>query len=66
MALKLDDIVLRRFPAGPAPKLNRAMIEEVAGVAAAELGWSVRRQEAEVKEVLRQVTTGATTLEPVA
>jgi len=66
MAVKLGDIVFRRFPTGPAPKLDRTMVEKVAEVAAAELGWSVRRREAEVTDVLRQTTTGAMLLEPVA
>jgi glycerol-3-phosphate dehydrogenase len=66
MAVTLSDIVFRRFPTGPAPRLDHAMLEEVAGVAAAELGWSVQRQAAEIKEVLRQTTTGARVLEPVA
>jgi glycerol-3-phosphate dehydrogenase len=66
MAVKLGDIIFRRFPTGPAPKLDRVMVEEVARVAAAELGWSVRRQVDEVQEVLRQTTTGAMRLEPVA
>jgi glycerol-3-phosphate dehydrogenase len=66
MAVKLGDIVFRRFPAGPAPTLDRTTVEDIARVAAVELGWSVRQQEAEVKDVLRQTTPSATLLEPVA
>jgi glycerol-3-phosphate dehydrogenase len=65
MAVKLSDIMLRRFPNGPAPTFDRATIEHIAGVAAAELGWDLRRREEEVEAVLRQTAPGATLLEAV-
>jgi glycerol-3-phosphate dehydrogenase len=54
MALKLSDIVFRRGSLGTVPRPARALVEEIARVAGAELGWDTFRQEAETEEVMRQ------------
>jgi glycerol-3-phosphate dehydrogenase len=63
MALRLSDIVFRRTSLGMPPGPGRAMVEEVARVAAAELGWTPDRKEAEVEDVMRQA--GASPLQEV-
>jgi glycerol-3-phosphate dehydrogenase len=66
MAVKLSDIVFRRSNLGALSRLQRSTLAEIAGIAGAELGWSVRRREAEVNEVLRQAAVPNAVMEPVA
>jgi glycerol-3-phosphate dehydrogenase len=63
MALRLSDIVFRRTSLGMSPGPSRAMVEEVAGVAAAELGWTQGRKDAEIEHVMRQA--GVSSLEVI-
>lgn len=53
MALKLSDVVFRRTDLGSARCPSRAALEAVADLMAAELGWTPRRWESEIQEVLR-------------
>jgi glycerol-3-phosphate dehydrogenase len=64
MALKLSDIVLRRYDAGVWPAVSRRLVAEVAEVAASELGWTAQQQLSEIEEVLRQMTSLPTVMEP--
>lgn len=57
MALRLSDIVFRRNAPGIAPRLDRTRVARVAQLAGVELGWDVRRQDAEIEEVLGQTAT---------
>lgn len=65
MAVKLDDIVFRRTTLGTAPGPDRAVVEQVARVAGAELGWNSLRQEAEIDAVMRQAGLTDAALEAV-
>lgn len=54
MALRLGDIVFRRTNLGAVPGPSRATVDQVARLAAAELGWDAHREEAEIEEVMRR------------
>jgi len=64
MALKLSDIVLRRYDGGVLPALPRRLVAEVAEVAGSELGWTAQQQLSEIEEVLRQANSVPTVMEP--
>jgi len=64
MALKLSDIVLRRYDGGVLPALPRRLVAEVAEVASSELGWTAEQQLSEIEEVLRQANSAPTVMEP--
>lgn len=64
MALKLSDIVLRRYDGGVLPALPRGLVAEVAEVASSELGWTAQQQLSEIEEVLRQANSVPTVMEP--
>ena len=51
MALKLSDVVLRRTELGTVGHPGQEALTTCAQVMAAELGWSVERQQNEIKEV---------------
>jgi glycerol-3-phosphate dehydrogenase len=65
MAVKLSDIVFRRSNLGARPGLQRSTLDEIADISGAELGWSVRRREAEIDDVLRQAAVPNAVMEPV-
>ena len=65
MAVKLSDIVFRRSNVGALPRLQRTRLDEIAAIVGAELGWSVRRREAEIEDVLRQAAVPTAVMEPV-
>ena len=50
--LRLDDFLLRRSMLGMLGRVNRAMVEELAGVFANNLGWNKEQKEAEVTRTL--------------
>ena len=50
--LRLDDFLLRRSMLGMLGRVNRAMVEELAGVFANNLGWKEEQKEAEVARTL--------------
>jgi glycerol-3-phosphate dehydrogenase len=56
MALKLSDILFRRSNLVTATQLSRTRVTDTAQLAGAELGWDRMRQQAEVEEVMRQVS----------
>jgi glycerol-3-phosphate dehydrogenase len=64
MALKLSDIVLRRYDGAVLPALPRKLAAEVAEVASSELGWTAQQQLSEIEEVLRQANSVPTVMEP--
>jgi glycerol-3-phosphate dehydrogenase len=65
MAVKLSDIVFRRSNLGALPGLQRSTLDEIANISGSELGWSVRRREAEIDDVLRQAAVPNAVMEPV-
>jgi glycerol-3-phosphate dehydrogenase len=65
MAVKLSDIVFRRSNLGARPGLRRSTLDEIADISGTELGWSVRRREAEIDEVLRQAAVPNAVMESV-
>jgi glycerol-3-phosphate dehydrogenase len=54
---RLADIVLRRTPLGLLGRLDRAVLEELAGVAAGELGWDDERRACEIERVVDMMKT---------
>jgi glycerol-3-phosphate dehydrogenase len=65
MALKLSDIVFRRSRLGTMARPPRVVVEEIARVAGAELGWDAIRMEAEIEEVMRQFGVPGSPMEAV-
>jgi glycerol-3-phosphate dehydrogenase len=55
MALRLSDIVFRRTSLGTR-QLARSRVTDLARLAGGELGWDTLRQEAEVEDVMRQLS----------
>jgi glycerol-3-phosphate dehydrogenase len=49
----LDDLVLRRTLLALLGQLNRALLDEIAGIVAASLGWSLEATKAEVERTLK-------------
>jgi glycerol-3-phosphate dehydrogenase len=65
MAVKLADIV-RRLPTGSVTSSpSRPLLEELARLAAGELGWDARQQQLEVEEVWRESQLPSRAMEPV-
>jgi glycerol-3-phosphate dehydrogenase len=56
-ALHLDDVVLRRTLLALLGDLNRALLEEIAGIMAVSLGWSPDATSAEVERMLQLLET---------
>jgi glycerol-3-phosphate dehydrogenase len=65
MAVTLADIVFRRTALGAIPGPDRAVVEAVARMAGAELGWDRSREETEIDVVLAQAGAAGATLEAV-
>jgi hypothetical protein len=63
MAVRLSD-VLRRISPGPHTDVHD--LAAVAGLAAAELGWTDQRKDAEIDAVKRGMRTPGSAPEPVA
>jgi hypothetical protein len=47
------------------PVLQRSTLDEIARIMEAKLGWSERRREAEIEDVLRQAAVPNAVMEPV-
>lgn len=54
MVVHLEDLVRRRIPLALLTRLNRPLLEEIAGLAAPELGWDADRVAAEITAVEKQ------------
>jgi glycerol-3-phosphate dehydrogenase len=59
MAVRLSDIVFRRTDLASGGHPGRAALEDAASLAAAELGWSAAKRNAELAEVERRLELGA-------
>jgi glycerol-3-phosphate dehydrogenase len=65
MAVKLGDIIRRSGSNELQPGQSRPVLEQVARVAAAELGWTVQQQQVQVDEVLRETQLPTAAMEAV-
>lgn len=65
MAVKLTDVVFRRTRLGAFPGPERTAVEAAACVMAAELGWDLTRQQAEIESVMQQEDIPRPTMEAV-
>jgi glycerol-3-phosphate dehydrogenase len=54
-AARLEDILVRRTPLAIRGELSTAIVERVADVLAAELGWSAERRSAEIETFIRDL-----------
>ena len=55
MAVRLSDVILRRTSLSRPSAPTRGVVAGIARIAAAELGWTPDRQEAEIDDVMRQL-----------